>query len=116
LSFQIPRSLLPLVATKARLEIKVSGPMGRIEILGVKNGAPVSLQTVTNPVGSLVFEIEDAEVLNISDQGDLSLGISAGDPAAGPAPMAVGSADNFWRIDSLALQISAKASDRSEED
>lgn len=112
LSVQIPRGLLPLEATKASLEIKVSGPMGRIEILGVKNGAPVSLQTVMNPVGSLFLKIEDPDVLTISDQGDLSLGINAGDPTE----VAGASAANFWRIDSLALQVWAKASNRSEED
>ena len=94
----------------------MSGPMGRIEILGLKSGSPVSLEAVVDPVGSLVFEIDDADVLAVSKQGELSLGISAGDPANPPAATAVSSAANYWRIDSLALQVWAKATERSEED
>lgn len=117
LSFQIPRGLLPLEATKARLQIKVSGPMNRLEILGLKSDSPVSLETVVDPVGSLAFDIADAELLQVSEQGTLSLGISAGDPArTASASAASGSTSNYWRIDSLSLQVWAKAAERSEED
>lgn len=105
LSFQIPRELLPLVATKARLHVKVSGPMGRLEILGVRQDAAVSLQTVSEPAGSLTFDIDEAEALTVSDRGEVTLGVSAGVPQVASVS---GSSAN-WRIDSLSLQLWAKA-------
>ena len=80
LSVKIPRALLPLTASKAQIKVEVSGAMGQIGILGVKNGEAVSLKTLTDPVGSLHFEIDDPEVLTVSENGELILGISGGVP------------------------------------
>lgn len=128
LSFQIPHDLLPLDATKARVEIKISGPSGRTEVMGMKDGASVSLKTVVNPVGAFSFEITDASLLTLSDQGELSLGISTGnldlsDPGQGGNSQS-GSANlsggmktaNYWKIESFALQVWAKVPERSEKD
>ncbi len=119
LSFQVPRGLLPSKGTKARLDVDVSGLMGRLEILGVRNGEVVSLQSVTGPVGSLSFEIDDPDVLTVSDQGDLTLGIRAGVPAqAGgddsrsaqaSAGTNLATPVNYWRIESLSMQLWAQS-------
>ena len=123
LSFQIPQVLTPLVGRRARIDLKVTGPIGQIEILGLKNGNVTSLKTIANPVGSSSIEITDADVLSIDDQGLLSLGVNAGrfDPAAGtpngsdktsserPIPSSNPNAKaNYWRIESLALQLWAE--------
>jgi hypothetical protein len=78
LNFQLPKELLPLQATKAQININVSGLMGTIEILGIRNGEAIGLQTVTDPVGSMSFEINDPGVLNVSQNGELAIGINAG--------------------------------------
>ena len=81
--------------------------MGRLEILGVKRNAAVSLQTVASPAGSVMFDIDDAEALTVSGQGEIALGISAGLPSA-----AVGVSNSAnWKIESLALQIWAKVTE-----
>ena len=138
LTIQIPQPLLPLTASQAQIKVDVSGAMGQIEILGVKNGDVVSLQTVTNPVGSLFFEIDDPEVLTVSENGELTLGIRAGVPAQSGNPQArpdSGSAgaspespvlpaeglgmttpDNYWKIGSLSVQLQARVSELPEED
>ncbi|WP_010583979.1 hypothetical protein [Schlesneria paludicola] len=129
LSFQIPHDLLPLEATKARVEIKISGPSGRTEIMGIKGGASVSLKTVVNPIGAFSFEITDADLLTLSDQGELSLGISTGnldlsDSSQGGHAQSSGSnmssggmkTANYWKIETFALQIWAKVPGRSEKD
>ncbi|MGE0378478.1 MAG: hypothetical protein AB7Q45_23975 [Planctomycetaceae bacterium] len=138
LSFQIPRGLLPLRATQARLEVKVSGLMGRIEIMGVRDGEVVSLESVQDPVGSLVFELDDPEILTVSANGELTLGVSAGvsarpvrsqtesaavasSDAAGSTPQAAAglvstAPANYWRIESLSMQLWARASELPEED
>ena len=130
LNFQIPRELLPLVVSKARIEIKSTGPIGRIEILGLNAGQVKSQKVVIDPVGSSVFEIDDPNVLNVATDGGLVLGLSAGDPsrpeltntksapvgatADGAAPAAKldpNAKVNYWQIESLTLQLWAKTTE-----
>jgi len=94
--------------------------MGRLEIMGVKAGEVVSLQTVESPTGALQVEIDDRDVLTVSDSGVLSLGLSAGIAAdstsQSTAVGSTGGTSNYWRIDSLALQLWATASETTEVD
>jgi hypothetical protein len=125
LSFQVPRELVPLAARAARVDLAVSGPIGRVEFLGLKNGGVISLKTIVNPVGSLSIDITDADALTIDDEGHLSLGLSAGesdrpdlpqgppDKAPSEFPQQAMPSMNqtakvdYWRIESLALQLRA---------
>jgi hypothetical protein len=109
LSFQLPRSILPLKATRAQIIAKVSGAMGEIKIIGVKDGTEVPLQNIRNPAGLLQFDIDDPTVLNVTMDGQLSLGITAGmtdvvDPQA-TVDIMTASPKNYWRIESLTLQL-----------
>ena len=120
LSFQIPRTLLPLHPSKARIEVKVTGPMGRLEILGVKQESVVTLDTVDDPVGTLLFEVDDPEVLTVAENGELKLGINAGATAppgtAAVNPMSAASAQaKYWKIESLSLKLWAKTAEATEE-
>lgn len=81
LSFQIPRELLPVIPKQARIHIKVSGPIGRVEILGLKKGDEVLLHSIQNPVGSVSIDLNDADALTVDDDGRLILGLSAGNGA-----------------------------------
>lgn len=121
LSFQIPRTLLPAKAIKGRLEVKVSGAIDRFEILGLRDGALVRLQEVNNPVGTVQVEIADASMMDISSDGELTLGITAGDPdkaaaASNAAISKVGTTVDYWKIESLGLNVWAKTTDASKED
>lgn len=128
LSVQIPHELLPLIASQAHLEVDVSGAMGQIEILGVKNGSVTTLDSVIDPVGSLSFEIDDPDVLSVSDKGELTLGVRAGvatqageqqpseeSPKTSEDLRATTPA-NYWRIESLSVRLQARASELPEED
>jgi hypothetical protein len=134
LSFQIPRELLPLAVRAARIDLKVSGPIGRVQFLGLKNRRAIDLKTVMNPVGSLSVDITDLDALTIDAEGRLALGLSAGEPdrpelsqrIADKAPSDVPhqtmpSIDqtakvNYWRIESLALQLWAKTTEPTAKD
>ncbi len=115
LSFQIPKAFLPFDASRARLEISVSGLLGKIEVLAVKDGQVVTLQTESDPVGTVEINIDDPDALAISESGELSLGISAGiepDPAQDNA-----AADaNSWRFHSLSLQLWGNTTDSTVEE
>ncbi|WP_397570930.1 hypothetical protein [Schlesneria sp. T3-172] len=118
LRFQLPRELLPLSAKKARLEVRVTGPIGRLEILGIRDNASVSLASVVDPANTVGFDLDDSDVLAISQDGDLSLGISGGDTSRSQTPNPTGaiSAANTWRIESLDLHVWATATDSTKED
>ena len=122
LRFQIPRELLPLTANQARIDVKVTGPIGRIELKGLKNGETTSLRTIIDPVGAFSIDVIDSEVLSIDEDGGVSLGLYAGDPArpelthssGKPAVNGTGQAAgdanrntkvNYWRIESLTMQL-----------
>lgn len=118
LNFRIPHSLLPASVTKAQLEIKATGAVGRIEVLGIRNNAAVRLQEVDNPVGTVQVEISDASVLNLSDDGDLGLGITAGHSSKSQdtsgVNVKVGDVADYWKIESVKLNVWAKATDAAE--
>ncbi len=122
LRFQIPKELLPLTANQARIDLKVTGPIGRVEFMGLKNGTTTSLRTIIDPVGALSIDISDPEVLSIDEYGGLSLGLYAGDPTrpelthSTGKPPALGTVQtagdanrntkvNYWRIESLTMQL-----------
>lgn len=116
-SFQIPQELLPLSAQKARLDFQVSGPIGRIEILGLKDGSIASLSTQADPVGTATFDLTDPEALSINAEGHLSLGMKAG-IAKSPddANQNSSSKTNYWRIESMALQLWVETTEPAEKD
>lgn len=129
LAFRIPRDLLPLEATRAQLNINVTGPIGLVEVLGVKDGHVAKLDTVASPVGTVVIALTDTTALGVSDAGDLILGISGGDSAqsatisttasgatAGATPIVNSAASSHWKVESLSLQLWAKSVERSDED
>lgn len=118
LHFEIPRQLLPLIPLQARIDVEVTGAMGRLEILGVRDGRVVPLDAASNPAGSLSFEIDDPAVLAVSEEGHLTLGLHAGTPAASETQTETGGQTssgpdlsapiNYWRIEALSMQLSAQ--------
>jgi hypothetical protein len=128
LNFQLPRELLPLTVQRARIDIEVSGPVGRLEFLGTKNRKIVSLTTRMDPVGAMSFDVTDADVLSVDEDGGLVLAVSAGDPdrpeltqsqpdvtlgshPTRPVHKLPDSKVNYWRIESLRLQLWARSTD-----
>ena len=111
LRFQVPRELLPVAASRARVVIQVTGPVGRLELMGLRDGAAQTIQTIIDPVGRLVLEVADSTLLQISGNGELVLGLNAGDPSRPELTHTEGDRDakiNYWRIESLGLQLWAR--------
>ena len=119
LRFQVPHELLPVAASRARVVIQVAGPVGRLELLGRHDGAAQTIQTFTDPVGRLVLEITDLKLLQITADGGLVLGLNAGDPSRPELTHTQGDRDtkiNYWRIESLGLQLWARPTGTSTEE
>ena len=107
LRFQIPAELLPLRPLRAKLTVQVTGPMGKLEIAGLREGEGVPLKTWMDPVGTLSAEFTDPQLLHVTE-GGLLLKISGGDPARPELTQSNGKASNSWRIESLRLDLHAK--------
>ena len=109
--FEPPASLLPFEAVSARLRVEVSGPMGKLEVAGWKNGAMKVLKEWIDPVGQMELVIDDPEVLKVSDGGVL-LRFSAGDPARPELTQRKEDGKvikSTWKIESLKIDLKARS-------
>lgn len=109
--FQLPQVLLPLEPLQARLTVKVSGPMGKLQVSGWKQGKMVPLKTWMDPVGTLSFELTDLEVMRLTDDGGLLLLITGGDPDRPELTKVAGDSSGralYWQIDALTLNVRAR--------
>ena len=126
LKIQVPKELLPLRASRARIDFRVSGPIGRIEIMGLNDGQIIPVKVIDDPVGDFSVEVTDPNVLAIAEDGGLPLGLVAGDTRRKETvketavtmqkAQKTGANDfdrdlkvNYWRIESMTLQLWVKA-------
>jgi hypothetical protein len=112
LQFRVPPVLLPVEVEGARVSVRVSGPMGRLELAGWNGTGPVPIHTWTDPVGTLTLDVTRPELLPLSKEGGILLRVSAGDPDRPELTNPTGAAGgkrSSWRIESLSLEIEAKA-------
>lgn len=111
LRFQIPSVLLPVSVQRGRIVVRVSGPVGKLEIAAVKQHTAVPLKSWVDPVGTLTLEITDPELLHVSDDGGLLVRVSGGDPER-PELTASGTGRStkvsYWQIESLTLDLHVK--------
>lgn len=111
LQFDIPRSLLPLEPVSARLVAQVTGPMGKLEIAAVKDDRPTPFKTWVDPVGKIMVELTDPDMLELSAAGKLMLRVSGGDPDRPELTMHTADKAQYvssWQIESLSLELKAR--------
>lgn len=114
LRFQIPSVLLPLQPVSARIVIKVTGPMGKLEIAALRQGKVEVLKTWKDPVGTLELPITGGDLLGLDAQGGIQLRLSGGDPdrpELTKTETADGPKTNYWRVESLAMELKAKTAE-----
>jgi hypothetical protein len=115
LRFQIPPPLLPIEAIGGRLTVQVTGPVFGMELFGRKQAADgsmvgVSLERWDNPVGTRKFELTDCSLLQVTEDGGVFLGLTAGDPNRDLLKEAEN--DDYktssWQIVHLELELNGK--------
>lgn len=111
LRFQLPEEVLPLQVDEATVTIRIHGPAERLSIVGPIGGRMESLAVRERPVGTIRLGIEDAERLQIDDQGGLLLGLHV---SATPSIARSGSKD-YWQIVSLHLEVTGRTLPQSGE-
>jgi hypothetical protein len=109
LRFEPPPVLMPIDIQSAQLEIRVTGPMGKIELAIARDGEVVPLQTWIDPVGTLTYELDGSELPGPESADDLLLRLSIGDPdrpeLTEPDPET--GKLSYWRIESLNMEVDA---------
>ena len=132
--FLLPREVLPCQVQRAEITLKIHAPSRTVELMGVKDGAQVAVQTRESPSGVLTFTIDDPALLELDEAGGLRFGVTvsrtvtqikaaAAEAAAArdrpPAPPDPGKTvdprevnDSFehstWQIDYLRLQATGE--------
>jgi hypothetical protein len=111
LRFQIPGVLDPLEPLRAKVTVQVAGPVGKLEISALRGSETIPVKTWTDPVGTLSVEITDPALLRITEGGFL-LKVAGGDPSRPGLTQSTGKA-NYWRIESLRLDLTGKTAPHS---
>lgn len=107
LQYQLPPEFGALRMQNLRVVIRVSGPLGRLELAGWQNNKRAVLQTWNAPVGTLTADIQDVASLPVSPDGTFLIQLIAGEPSE-PDTVEKGNIQReYWRIESLSLTIRA---------
>jgi hypothetical protein len=116
LRFQIPPQVLPMQLEHATLTVQINAPSRELEITGWAAKTPISLARRSGPVGTLQFEIDRADVLQLDDQGGLLLAIDVGGHQPLPSrDFRSLMASPAWRIDAVRLEVTGQTLQRPAE-
>jgi hypothetical protein len=111
--YQVPSQLLPLKPQTARIQVRVSGPIGKLEISGMKLGRVVPLKKWIDPVGAVELTAE-GDALSFDATGGILFRVAAGDPDRPEltrTETSDGTKTNYWRIESLKLELKAQTTE-----
>ncbi|WP_145368353.1 hypothetical protein [Maioricimonas rarisocia] len=110
LRVQVPQVLLPVAVETARITIRMSGPVGRLDLAVGRDAASAPLKTWIDPVGTVSLELDASDLNDLDENGGLLLRVAAGDPErpelTQPDPDGTGKI-SYWRIDSFDVQLQA---------
>ncbi len=103
LRFQLPPVVLPLQVERARLTINVRAPSRTVEIVALAGRRPTVVTTLSHPIGTFSAVIDQAELLQLDEQGGLQLAIRVGEDEAthSPDPMQHAS----WKVTTVQLEV-----------
>lgn len=106
--FQAPKVLLPAAPESARIDLRVTGPVGKLELALADGAEPVPVKTWIDPVGTLSFEIQDPDLLQLHSAGSFYVRVSGGDPdrpeLTNPDPAGSGKL-SYWQLESLSVSL-----------
>lgn len=122
LSFRLPAELAPIELTGGRLAVQVAGPLGRLEVLGLRtmpgNTQPGSSESDSvlirqwdDPVGTLSVPLNDPTVLQVGSDGGVAFGFSIAGPPKPDRSAEVPDIESkvsYWRIEDVSLELTGK--------
>ena len=106
LRFQVPESVLPMELTCAVVTLDVRAPSRLVEILGLCGETPVVVKELTHPIGTYQTVIERQDLLQLDDQGGLTIAVRVSGEEAPSMEDYMRMAP--WKIESLRMNIVGK--------
>ncbi len=111
LQFQLPQEVLPIELRSAHLSLRINAPERTMEILGIRSGNIVTLDSRTDPVGPFSFDIDEQDVLQPNLDGHFLIGIRIGHVDPEKALTTSEILENPWRMDYVQLDVSGTTLD-----
>ncbi len=113
LRFQLPASVLPLKADRARLSAKITAPTRRVTISGRADEGLVELHRVESPLDPLQIDVTDERLLRLDAAGGVHLQLSFSEPlqdtTKGEATKGRRDPrDHKWTIEYLELEVTGR--------
>jgi hypothetical protein len=106
LRFQIPQQVLPIQLDNIKLTIDIKAPSRELQIQGLFNDDFVLLDSRKNPIGRLEFTIDRQDIMQVTSEGELMLGIHVGDARDGESNRLLDPSEaQTWTIDDLQLEL-----------
>jgi hypothetical protein len=103
LQFELPREVLPIKLSRARLSLTARVPSRTLEVLALAGGEPVVVLNLSHPMGTYSCTLDRPEMLQLDDAGQLKLAIRVGrDQAADPREVM---SLEPWTIHSLQMDV-----------
>lgn len=114
LRFQFPRVLLPVRPSSGQMTVRVTGPVGKLELAMLRDGKEAPLKTWIDPVGTVTLKLSESDLPVLDADGGFVLRVSGGDPDRPELtnPDSNGAGLSYWQIESLTLDLEARILDR----
>jgi hypothetical protein len=102
LRFQVPPSLLPVEVQAVTMVLNIAAPNRTLQLLGHNGERYELVERRNSPVGIVRLEIDQADLLQMDEDGGLRFGLEVGD-LAGEAKAGIHTAG--WNIEDLQLEL-----------
>lgn len=103
LRFQMPETVLPLELSQATVSLDIRAPSRLVEILCLRDGAPVVVNELTHPIGTFETVLDRPAVLQLDEQGGVAIGIRVSSEESADSEDLMGQAT--WKVESLQMSI-----------
>lgn len=119
--FELPKALLPVVIQGGQVRVQVTGPIGKLSLAvhQSRDNSTVPLKTWIDPVGTVILDLDDPSLLNVTADGGFLLQLSGGDPDRPELTQPGAGTDgkvSYWQIESLKLDLRIKTVDSAGKD
>ncbi len=106
LRFQVPDSVLPLELSRAVISLSIRAPSRSVEILGLSDGQPVVLRELTHPIGAYEVILDQPNLLQLDDQGGLSVAVRVGKEQSADVDNLMAQAP--WKVEFMHLAVAGR--------
>jgi hypothetical protein len=114
--FRVPESVMPLVANKATLSLRIRAPKRTVELSAGLPQKPAPITTLNSPEGPVMLQISGPDTLAIGDDGTLRVRLQVSElQVEGADAAALKDVDRSWQVESIGLELSGRTGERAAE-